>query len=156
MLPDCIHPRQQEPLGQRSGLSHRPSGSSAFSIPCSPPGPEIISSGPAGYARMPCGGSRFIKPHRALVDAGMTNFLMVWKERAGIPVKVTAFERTLVDVLHRPGRAGGRDEVNDSLATALSSSGASIPGRRPTTSSYSASARWLAWSAGGWMAGSRN
>ena len=79
---------------------------------------QVISNGPAGFAKTPFGRCRFVKPHRALVDAGKTDFLTVRKAPAGIPVRVTAFERTLVDVLHRPGRSCGRDEVIDALATA--------------------------------------
>ena len=116
MLPDYIHASKYRPdgvLGYHTGL--RLFGIQ-YSVIISQV--QVISSGPTGYARTPYGRCRFIKPHRALVDAGKTDFLTTWKEPAGIPVRVTAFERTLVDVLHRPGRAGGRDEVIDSLATA--------------------------------------
>ncbi len=116
VLPDYIHAskyRTDGVLGYHTGL--RLFGIQ-YSVTVSQV--QVISNGPAGYARTPFGRCRFIKPHRALVDAGKTDFLTVWKEPAGIPVRVTAFERTLVDVLHRPGRAGGRDEVIDSLATA--------------------------------------
>ncbi len=116
MLPDYIHASKYRPdgvLGYHTGL--RLFGIQ-YSVIISQV--QVISSGPTGYARTPYGRCRFIKPHRALVDAGKTDFLTVWKDPAGIPVRVTAFERTLVDVLHRPGRAGGKDEVIDSLATA--------------------------------------
>ncbi|MYK32817.1 MAG: hypothetical protein F4051_14240 [Boseongicola sp. SB0670_bin_30] len=116
VLPDYIHAskyRTDGVLGYHTGL--RLFGIQ-YSVTVSQV--QVISNGPAGYARTPFGRCRFIKPHRALVDAGKTDFLTVRKEPAGIPVRVTAFERTLVDVLHRPGRAGGRDEVIDSLATA--------------------------------------
>ena len=116
MLPDYIHASKYRPdgvLGYHTGL--RLFGIQ-YSVTVSQV--QVISNGPAGYARTPFGRCRFVKPHRALVDAGKTDFLTVWKEPAGIPVRVTAFERTLVDVLHRPGRAGGKDEVIDSLATA--------------------------------------
>ena len=116
MLPDYIHASKYRPdgvLGYHTGL--RLFGIQ-YSVTVSQV--QVISNGPAGYAKTPFGRCRFVKPHRALVDAGKTDFLAVWKEPAGIPVRVTAFERTLVDVLHRPGRAGGKDEVIDSLATA--------------------------------------
>lgn len=116
MLPDYIHASKYRPdgvLGYHTGLRLFGIQYSVFASQV-----QVISSGPTGYARTPYGRCRFIKPHRALVDAGKADFLTVWKEPAGIPVRVTAFERTLVDVLHRPGRAGGRDEVVDSLATA--------------------------------------
>ena len=116
MLPDYIHASKYRPdgvLGYHTGL--RLFGIQ-YSVTVSQV--QVISNGPAGYAKTPFGRCRFIKPHRALVDAGKTDFLTVWKEPAGIPVRVTAFERTLVDVLHRPGRSGGKDEVIDSLATA--------------------------------------
>ncbi len=116
ILPDFIHASKYRPdgvLGYHTGLMLF---GIQYSVTVSQV--QVISNGPVGYARTPFGRCRFIKPHRVLVDAGKTDFLTVWKEPAGIPVRVTAFERTLVDVLHRPGRACGRDEVIDSLATA--------------------------------------
>ena len=116
VLPDYIHASKYRPdgvLGYHTGLRLFGIQYSVFASQV-----QVISSGPTGYARTPFGRCRFIKPHRALVAAGKTDFLTTWKEPAGIPVRVTAFERTLVDVLHRPGRAGGRDEVVDALATA--------------------------------------
>ena len=61
---------------------------------------------------------RIVRPHRTLIEAGMTDFPTVEFERKGVPMKVTAFERTLVDVLHRADRAGGRDEVIECLNVA--------------------------------------
>lgn len=116
VLPDYIHASKYRPdgvLGYHTGLMLF---GIQYSVTVSQV--QVISNGPAGYAKTPFGRCRFIKPHRALVEAGKTDLLTVWKEPAGIPVRVTAFERTLVDVLHRPGRAGGKDEVIDSLATA--------------------------------------
>ena len=116
VLPDYIHASKYRPdgvLGYHTALRLFGIQYSVFASQV-----QVISGGPAGYAKTPFGRCRFINPHRALVEAGRTEFLTVWKEPAGIPVRVTAFERTLVDVLHRPGRAGGRDEVVDSLATA--------------------------------------
>ena len=116
MLPDFIHASKYRPdgvLGYHTGLMLFGIQYSVFISEV-----QVISSGPPGFAKTPFGRCRFVKPHRALVDAGKTDFLTVWKEPAGIPVRVTAFERTLVDVLHRPDRSCGRDEVIDSLATA--------------------------------------
>ena len=116
VLPDYIHASKYRPdgvLGYHTGLRLFGIQHSVFISEV-----QVISCGPVGFARTPFGRCRFIKPHRALVEAGKTDFLTVWKEPAGIPVRVTAIERTLVDVLHRPSRAGGRDEVIDSLATA--------------------------------------
>lgn len=53
-----------------------------------------------------------------MIEVGKTDFLTVEVESEGVPVKVTAFERTLVDVLHRADRAGGRDEVIECLNVA--------------------------------------
>ena len=116
MLPDFIHAskyRQDGVLGYHTGLMLFGIQYSVFISEV-----QVISSGPGGFAKTPFGRCRFVRPHRALVDAGKTEFLTVWKEPAGIPVRVTAFERTLVDVLHRPDRSCGRDEVIDALATA--------------------------------------
>ncbi len=79
---------------------------------------QLISCGPSGHVDLPFQRCRFIRPHRALIEAGKTDFLTVTKTLMDVQVKVTAYERTLVDVLHRPDRAGGRDEVLDSLETA--------------------------------------
>ncbi len=40
-------------------------------------------------------------------------------DRAGLPVRVTTLERTLVDVFARPDLAGGAEELRDSLALVL-------------------------------------
>lgn len=79
---------------------------------------HLVSSGPTGYVDLPTQSCQFIKPHRALVEAGRTDFLTVTQTLMEVPVKVTSSERTLVDVLHRPDLAGGRDEVLDSLESA--------------------------------------
>ena len=116
VLPDYIHASKYRPdgiLGYHTGLRLFGIQYSVFISQV-----QVISGGPTGYARTPFGRCRFIKPPRALVTAGEADFLSVRKEPAGIPVRVTAFVRTLVDVLHRPDRACGRDEVIDSLATA--------------------------------------
>ena len=116
VLPDYVHASKYRPdgvLGYHTGLMLFGIQYSAIISQV-----QVISGGPAGYAETPFGRCRFVKPHRALVDAGMTDFLTVQVTRAGMPLRVTAFERTLVDVLHRPDRACGRDEVIDSLAIA--------------------------------------
>ena len=79
---------------------------------------HLVSDGPAGHVDLPFQRCRFIRPHRALVEAGRTVILTETRTLMGVPVRMTAWERTLVDVLHRPDRAGGRDEVLDSLETA--------------------------------------
>ena len=116
LLPDSIHASKYRPdgvLGYHTGLMLFGIQYSVFISEV-----QVISNGSAGFARTPFGRCRFVRPRRALVEAGKTDFLTVWKEPAGIPVRVTAFERTLVDVLHRPDRSCGRDEVIDALATA--------------------------------------
>ena len=51
----------------------------------------------------------------ALLRSGKEHFEVVARERAGVPVRVASLERTLVDVLDRPQRAGGWEEVWRSL-----------------------------------------
>ena len=116
VLPDYVNASKYRPdgvLGYHTGLRLFGMQYSAIISQV-----QVISTGPTGYAETPFGRCRFIKPHRGLVDAGKTDFLTVQVTRAGMPLRVTAFERTLVDVLHRPDRACGRDEVIDSLAIA--------------------------------------
>ena len=116
VLPDYVHASKYRPdgvLGYHTGLMLFGMQYSAIISQV-----QVISCCPTGYAETPFGRCRFVKPHRALVDAGKTDFLTVQVTRAGMPLRVTAFERTLVDVLHRPDRACGRDEVIDSLAIA--------------------------------------
>ena len=57
-------------------------------------------------------GSRFPE---ALVRVGKENFGVSTMERAGVSLRVTDLERTLVDVLDRPQRSGGWEEVYRSL-----------------------------------------
>jgi predicted transcriptional regulator of viral defense system len=52
---------------------------------------------------------------KALRDRGQENFGVALVERAGIHVRVTSLERTLVDVLDRPDLGGGWEEVWRSL-----------------------------------------
>ena len=57
-------------------------------------------------------GARFPE---ALVREGKEHFGVSTMERAGMPLRVTSLERTLVDVLDRPIRSGGWEEVWRSL-----------------------------------------
>jgi len=57
-------------------------------------------------------GARF--PH-ALLRAGKAHACVVTAERAGMPLRVTSLERTLVDALDRPDLSGGWEEVWRSL-----------------------------------------
>ena len=59
-------------------------------------------------------GARFPE---ALVRAGREQFGVSTAERAGMSLRVTSLERTLVDVLHRPHISGGREEIWRSLET---------------------------------------
>ena len=116
VLPDYFYASKYRPdgvLGYHTGLMLFGVQYTAFVYQV-----QVISNGRTGYANTPFGRCRFIKPHRALVDAGKTDFLTVLKEAEGVQLRVTAFERTLVDVLHRADRAGGKDEIIDALATA--------------------------------------
>ena len=57
-------------------------------------------------------GTRFPK---ALLSAGKTDFGSVTSERAGMQLRVTTLERTLVDVLDRPDLSGSFEEIWRSL-----------------------------------------
>ncbi|MDE0520690.1 MAG: hypothetical protein OXH79_01895 [Boseongicola sp.] len=76
---------------------------------------HLISDGRSETVDLRFQECQVVRPHRTLVEAGRTDFLTIRMERQGVPMKVTAFERTLVDVLHRADRAGGRDEVIECL-----------------------------------------
>lgn len=54
---------------------------------------------------------RAVYPAAALVRSGATNFGVETADRSGLPLRVTALERTLVDVLDRPDLAGGWEEI---------------------------------------------
>ena len=58
---------------------------------------HLVSDGPAGHVDLPFQRCRFIRPHRALVEAGRTDFLTETRTLMGVPVRMTAWERTLVD-----------------------------------------------------------
>ena len=79
---------------------------------------QVLSCGPEDVVDLPFSNCRFVRPYRALVAAGKTDVLTIWKKVADVPVRSTAFERTLVDVLHRPDRACGVDEVIECLNVA--------------------------------------
>lgn len=57
-------------------------------------------------------GARFPE---ALMRSGAERFGVLKKERAGLTLSVTGFERTLVDVLNRPDLSGGWEEIWRSL-----------------------------------------
>jgi hypothetical protein len=46
-----------------------------------------------------------------LVRSGLLDFGVMTEERAGLPLRVTTLERTLVDALDRPDLAGGWEEI---------------------------------------------
>lgn len=64
---------------------------------------------------LPFGACRFVTPPKALVAAGKADYLTMTIDRQGVAVRVTAVERTVVDVLHRSDIAGGTEEVLKSL-----------------------------------------
>ena len=76
---------------------------------------QLISLGRTELVDMPFGACRFVTPPKALVEAGKADYLTMTIDRQGVAVRVTAVERTLVDVLHRPELAGGVEEVLKSL-----------------------------------------
>jgi len=76
---------------------------------------QLISAGRTELADLPFGTCRFVNPPKALVAAGKAEYLTVIMDRQGVAVRVTAVERTIVDVLHRPELAGGIEEVLKSL-----------------------------------------
>ena len=69
--------------------------------------------GPLTFRSQVYRGARF---PAALRRAGVEHAGVQQAERAGMPVRVTSLERTLVDVLDRPHLAGGWEEVWRSLA----------------------------------------
>jgi predicted transcriptional regulator of viral defense system len=76
---------------------------------------QLISAGRTELVELPFGACRFVTPPKALVEAGKADYLTTTMDRQGVAVRVTAVERTLVDVLHRPELAGGAEEVLKSL-----------------------------------------
>ena len=76
---------------------------------------RLVSRGRPELAELPFGPCRFVNPPKALPDAGMTDYPTVAMDRPGVSIKITAIERTAVEVLHRPDIAGGAEEVLQSL-----------------------------------------
>ncbi len=76
---------------------------------------QLVSAGRTELVKLPFGPCRFVNPPKALVAAGGTNYLSMTMDRQGLAIRVTAVERTVVDVLHRPEIAGGFEEVVKSL-----------------------------------------
>ena len=58
---------------------------------------------------------RGVRPPRTLLSAGQQTFGVVTADRAGMDLRVTSFERTLVDVLDRPDLTGSWEEIWRSL-----------------------------------------
>lgn len=76
---------------------------------------QLISAGRTELVDLPIGACRFVTPPKALLAAGKVDYLTTTMDRQGVVVHVTAIERTIVDVLHRPELAGGVEEVLKSL-----------------------------------------
>ena len=76
---------------------------------------QLLSAGRTELVELSFGACRFITPPKALVRAGKAGCLTTTMDRQGVAVRVTAIERTIVDVLHRPELAGGVEEVLKSL-----------------------------------------
>jgi predicted transcriptional regulator of viral defense system len=76
---------------------------------------QLISAGRTELVELPFGACRFVTPPKALVTAGNADYLTATMDRQSVAVRVTAVERTIVDVLHRPELAGGVEEVLKSL-----------------------------------------
>ena len=76
---------------------------------------QLISAGRTERVDLPFGACRFVTPPKALAAAGKADYLTMTMDRQGVAVRVTAVERTVVDVLHRPELAGGAEEVLKSL-----------------------------------------
>jgi hypothetical protein len=76
---------------------------------------QLMSAGRTELVSLPFGAFRFVAPPKALAEAGKANYLTTTMDRQGVEVRVTAVERTVVDVLHRAKLAGGAEEVLKSL-----------------------------------------
>src|SRR5580704_8541711 len=76
---------------------------------------QLISAGRTELADLPFGACRFVTPPKALAATGKADYLTITMDRQGVAVRVTAVERTVVDVLHRSKLAGGAEEVLKSL-----------------------------------------
>ena len=76
---------------------------------------QLISAGRTERVDLPFGACHFVTPPKALAAASKADYLTMIIDRQGVAVRVTAVERTIVDVLHRPELAGGIEEVLKSL-----------------------------------------
>ncbi len=76
---------------------------------------QLISTGRTELVDLPFGACRFINPPKALAEEGRGDDLTMTMDRQGVAIRVTAVERTVVDVLHRPDLVGGVEEVLKSL-----------------------------------------
>jgi predicted transcriptional regulator of viral defense system len=76
---------------------------------------QLVSAGRTERVDLPFGACRFVSPPKALAATGKADYLTTTMDRQGVTVRVTAVERTVVDVLHRPELAGGAEEVLKSL-----------------------------------------
>ena len=76
---------------------------------------QLVSTGRTERVDLPFGACRFVTPPKALAAVGKIDYLTTTMDRHGVTVRVTAVERTVVDVLHRPELAGGAEEVLKSL-----------------------------------------
>ena len=76
---------------------------------------QLISAGRTELVELPFGACRFVTPPKPLLAARKADYLTTTMDRQGVAVRVTAVERSLVDVLHRPDLAGGVEEVLKSL-----------------------------------------
>ena len=76
---------------------------------------QLVSAGRTDLVELAFGACRFVTPPKALVTAGKADYLITTMDRQGVAVRVTAVERTIIDVLHRPELAGGAEEVLKSL-----------------------------------------
>ncbi|TPI45073.1 transcriptional regulator [Mesorhizobium sp. B2-9-1] len=76
---------------------------------------QLISAGRTERVELSFGACRFVTPPKTLAATGKADYLTTTMDRQGVTVRVTAVERTIVDVLHRPELAGGAEEVLKSL-----------------------------------------
>ncbi len=72
---------------------------------------QLISAGRTELVDLPFGACRFVTPPKVLVAAGKADYMTMTMDRQGVAVRVTAIERTVVDVLHRAELAGGAEEL---------------------------------------------
>lgn len=56
-----------------------------------------------------------VRPPKSLLDERRSNFGVIKSERSGVEIRVTSFERTLVDLFDKPDLGGGWEEIWRSL-----------------------------------------